>query len=297
MNLYVYDLETKADAQADELHRFRHQVPLARPHGHRLRERRLHLQVRPGHREDARRSRSSSPTTWSRARSRLVKVGGQVTSFEISPDGKRALFGARGDIFTVPAKYGNTRNLTGTPGRPRAESQVVAGRQAGSPTSPTRAARTRSTSGPGRDAAGRGRSRAAPTPTSTSIFWSPDSKKIMWSDKLSAPELRGRRDKGRSSRSSRPRRWEIAELRLVARQPLDRLRQARSRGPMTRIYLYSLDAKKTERGDRRLVRFGRPVLQRATASISSSSRTGTSTPSSARPNWTMPIAPCPGSIS
>ncbi len=50
------------------------------------------------------------------ARSKIVSVGSRVTNFEISPDGKRALFGARGEIFTVPAKYGNTRNLTGTSG-------------------------------------------------------------------------------------------------------------------------------------------------------------------------------------
>ena len=50
------------------------------------------------------------------ARSKVVNVGARVSNFEISPDGKRALFGARGEIFTVPAKYGNTRNLTGTSG-------------------------------------------------------------------------------------------------------------------------------------------------------------------------------------
>jgi tricorn protease len=49
-------------------------------------------------------------------RTRLAKVADKVTNFETAPDGKRALFGARGDIFTVPAKNGNTRNLTRTPG-------------------------------------------------------------------------------------------------------------------------------------------------------------------------------------
>ncbi len=39
-----------------------------------------------------------------------------MTNYEISPDGNRALFGARGDVFTVPAKHGPTRNLTATPG-------------------------------------------------------------------------------------------------------------------------------------------------------------------------------------
>ena len=46
----------------------------------------------------------------------VVDVSHNVTNFEIAPDGSRALFGARGDVFTVPAKYGPTRNLTRTPG-------------------------------------------------------------------------------------------------------------------------------------------------------------------------------------
>ena len=46
----------------------------------------------------------------------LLAVGGRVTNCEIAPDGKRALFGARGDVFTVPAESGITRNLTATPG-------------------------------------------------------------------------------------------------------------------------------------------------------------------------------------
>ena len=39
-----------------------------------------------------------------------------MTTYDISPDGQRAVFGARGDVFTVPAKDGNTRNLTQTSG-------------------------------------------------------------------------------------------------------------------------------------------------------------------------------------
>ncbi|HAP36625.1 MAG TPA: protease [Bacteroidetes bacterium] len=46
----------------------------------------------------------------------IINVSNQVTNFEISSDGNRALFGARGEIFTVPAKYGNTRNLTNSSG-------------------------------------------------------------------------------------------------------------------------------------------------------------------------------------
>ncbi|PID89797.1 MAG: protease [Bacteroidia bacterium] len=39
-----------------------------------------------------------------------------INSLDISPDGKRVVLNARGDIFTVPAKSGITYNLTQTPG-------------------------------------------------------------------------------------------------------------------------------------------------------------------------------------
>jgi tricorn protease len=41
-----------------------------------------------------------------------VAVGGQVTGFALSPKGERALFTARGDVFTAPIEQGPTRNLT-----------------------------------------------------------------------------------------------------------------------------------------------------------------------------------------
>jgi tricorn protease len=43
-------------------------------------------------------------------------AGREITDFDISPDGKRAVFAARGEVFTVPAKEGSTRNLTNSPG-------------------------------------------------------------------------------------------------------------------------------------------------------------------------------------
>jgi len=49
-------------------------------------------------------------------RNGIVDVSKSVTNFEISPDGNRALLGARGDVFTVPAKNGSVRNLTQTSG-------------------------------------------------------------------------------------------------------------------------------------------------------------------------------------
>jgi tricorn protease len=38
----------------------------------------------------------------------------QHTDFDLAPNGNRAVFSARGDLFTLPAEHGNTRNLTET---------------------------------------------------------------------------------------------------------------------------------------------------------------------------------------
>ncbi len=40
----------------------------------------------------------------------------QQTDYNLAPNGKRAVFAARGDLFTVPAEHGDTRNLTETSG-------------------------------------------------------------------------------------------------------------------------------------------------------------------------------------
>ena len=50
------------------------------------------------------------------ARPRYVNVSDRITSFSLSPGGQRAAFTARGEVFTVPAEHGNTRNLTNSSG-------------------------------------------------------------------------------------------------------------------------------------------------------------------------------------
>jgi len=49
-------------------------------------------------------------------KSRQIEVKERIESFEISPSGKRALFEARGEIFTIPAEHGVILNLTQSPG-------------------------------------------------------------------------------------------------------------------------------------------------------------------------------------
>src|SRR6266850_747590 len=50
------------------------------------------------------------------ARPGFVALSEKITEFGLSPDGKRALFVARGEVLTVPAEKGNTRNLTNSSG-------------------------------------------------------------------------------------------------------------------------------------------------------------------------------------
>jgi len=49
-------------------------------------------------------------------RPRYVKVGERIESAGLSPTGKRAVFGARGEVLTVPAEKGDARNLTRSSG-------------------------------------------------------------------------------------------------------------------------------------------------------------------------------------
>ncbi len=54
----------------------------------------------------------SVPADGLASRPSLMNVGGQVSSYDLSPKGERALFVARGDVFTAPIEKGVPRNLT-----------------------------------------------------------------------------------------------------------------------------------------------------------------------------------------
>ncbi|MDH4197086.1 MAG: PDZ domain-containing protein [Candidatus Aminicenantes bacterium] len=116
-------------------------------------------------------------------RAKLATVSARVANYEIAPDGKRALFGARGDIFTVPAEFGNTRNLTKTPGiHERASKWSPDGKWISYISDAT-----------GEDEIyllaqdGSGQPVQLTDKADTYKYgpiWSPDGKKLLWSDKL-----------------------------------------------------------------------------------------------------------------
>lgn len=119
---------------------------------------------------------------FSGSRNSLVDVSRNINQFEISPDGKRALFNARGDIFTVPVKNGPTRNLTATSnvhernpkwspdGRWIAYISDASGEDEIYVQSPD------GNSAPVQLTKGSANYKYA-------LYWSPDSKKILWSDR------------------------------------------------------------------------------------------------------------------
>jgi tricorn protease len=117
------------------------------------------------------------------SRTAVVDVSKSVANYEIAPDGSRALFGARGDVFTVPASHGPTRNLTATPGvHERNGKWSPDGRWISYVSDAT-----------GEDeiwiAPQDGLGRAVQLTTNSHNYkyqprWSPDSKKLLWSDRL-----------------------------------------------------------------------------------------------------------------
>jgi tricorn protease len=122
-------------------------------------------------------------TDLSSGRMRYIDASKHISTSDISPDGNRVVFGARGDIFTVPAKSGITRNLTSTSGvherdvswSPNGKYIAYISDQTGEDEIYIR------------DQAGAEQPIQLTTNSDTYKYqpiWSPDSKNLMWSDKM-----------------------------------------------------------------------------------------------------------------
>ncbi len=125
----------------------------------------------------------SIPGDFPAARAKMIDASKFINSFDIAPDGNRIVFGARGDVFTVPARTGITRNLTASAG-------VHDRDVAWSPDGKYIAIVSDKT---GEDEIfifdQKGEKEARQLTSNSDSYkynpvWSPDSKKILWSDKM-----------------------------------------------------------------------------------------------------------------
>ncbi len=241
MNLYVYDLGTKATRKLTDFAEYDIKFPSLGPDA---------IVFENGgfiYRFDLASEKAAKVPVviaedMAASRTKVAGVSGRVNQYEIAPDGKRALFGARGDVFTVPAKDGNTRNLTRTPGvHERAAKWSPDGKWIAyiADASGTDEIWVMSQDGTG-----------APRQLTSNgdtykyrIAWSPDSKKILWDDKkqrLSYCEVAT----GEVVEVVKAVRWEVGpsawspDSRWIAygKPELEE---------MNKVYLYSLDSKKT----------------------------------------------------
>jgi tricorn protease len=116
-------------------------------------------------------------------RPRLERVGTRIANGAVSPTGVRAIFEARGEIFTVPVEKGDIRNLTSTPGvAERDPSWSPDGQQVAYFSDATGEYQLHV-----RDALGKNPAKAFPLSDPAHFYysptWSPDAKKIAYLDK------------------------------------------------------------------------------------------------------------------
>lgn len=176
------------------------------------------------------------------ARTELVKVADRVNTWDIAPDGARAVFGARGEIFTVPAKHGNTRNLTGTSGvHERDVAWSPDGRWIAFISDKTGREEVyiipQDGSGPAVQLTSDGECyKYAP-------LWSPDSKKLLWSDRM----FRLRYvdiDKRQVVEVARSKFWEINDYTWSPDSAWVAFSDLAENG-MQKVYIYNLNSKES----------------------------------------------------
>ncbi|MBS0658166.1 MAG: PD40 domain-containing protein [Verrucomicrobia bacterium] len=113
LNLYSYDPATKATKQLTEYTDWDIRFPSLGPGGIVYENAGL-LHYFDLATEKSRQVPISVKEDFASGRSGHVEAAKHLTTFGLAPDGKRAAVGARGEIFSVPAKDGVARNLTNT---------------------------------------------------------------------------------------------------------------------------------------------------------------------------------------
>jgi len=114
-NIFCYDLDTKKTRKITNHSEYDVKWPSLGPQSI-VYENGGYLYVLDLKTEQTKKITVQIPDDRALTRSEYISVSDYIGDYNLSPDGRRALFAARGDIFTVPAEKGNTRDLTNTSG-------------------------------------------------------------------------------------------------------------------------------------------------------------------------------------
>jgi tricorn protease len=111
-NLYAYTPANGKTVQVTKNRDWDIRWPSSDNAGHIVYERNGELELMDVDSKATRKLTIDVPDDGINKRRRMVNVGHQVAFYNLSPKGERAVFSARGDIFSVPIEKGGVRNLT-----------------------------------------------------------------------------------------------------------------------------------------------------------------------------------------
>jgi tricorn protease len=112
LNLYVYDTKTKKTDEVTHSKKWDVRWPSTDHKSQIIYEMDGELNILDTSSGQSKHISIQVPTDAVAMRPSQVSAAGQIQGFALSPKGERAVFVARGDVFTVPIEKGPTRNLT-----------------------------------------------------------------------------------------------------------------------------------------------------------------------------------------
>jgi len=112
LNLYVYDTKTKRTDEVTHSKKWDVRWPSTDHKNQIVYEMDGELNILDTPTGQSKHISIQVPTDAVAMRPSQVSAAGQIEGFALSPKGERAVFVARGDVFTVPIEKGPTRNLT-----------------------------------------------------------------------------------------------------------------------------------------------------------------------------------------
>jgi tricorn protease len=115
-NLYAYETGSKKTSQVTRNRDWDIRWPSSDEQSRIIYERNGELEVLDVNSKKATKLSITVPDDGINKRPRQTSVANRISWFGLSPKGERAVFSARGDIFTVPIEKGGTRNLTRSSG-------------------------------------------------------------------------------------------------------------------------------------------------------------------------------------